>query len=329
VDLDHDRLSERARLGGGGLRGPEPEMVLLEADLDVYERRPVRREGWIPLRATPCRVGLLRAREAWGREIRLDPLNPDAREDAPLYLQVERRIEDLLLRGLYKAGDRIPPEAELVHSLGVSRVTVRAGLARLVDRGLLERRQGSGTFLIRPPEGKRLAAGLERLETYTVHAARLGLTLDSSGLTIEATGAAPDEAAALEVGEGAPLAKVSRVLLIEGDPAAWMVDVVPESIVGVDEVKEGFRPDAMLLDLLVSEGVPVGYSRMSIEALTVGPEDEIGERLGLHSNSAALSLVQTMYLTYGRPAQWSRDTFLPGKLNLHVVRELFEVRNLP
>jgi GntR family transcriptional regulator len=35
-----------------------------------------------------------------------------------------------------------------------------------------------------------------------------------------------------------------------------------------------------------------------------------------------------MYLTDGRPAQWSRDTFLPGKLDLHVVRELFEVRNL-
>jgi GntR family transcriptional regulator len=26
--------------------------------------------------------------------------------------------------------------------------------------------------------------------------------------------------------------------------------------------------------------------------------------------------------------QWSRDTFLPGHLDLHVVRELFEVRNL-
>jgi GntR family transcriptional regulator len=116
-------------------------------------------------------------------------------------------------------------------------------------------------------------------------------------------------------------------LLIEGDPAAWMVDVVPESIISVDAVRERFRPDAMLLDLLVSEGVPVGYSQMSIEALMVGPGDTIGEKLGLRFPSAALSLIQTMYLTEGRPAQWSRDTFLPGKLDLHVVRELFEVRN--
>ena len=33
-----------------------------------------------------------------------------------------------------------------------------------------------------------------------------------------------------------------------------------------------------------------------------------------------------MYLTSGHPVQWSRDTFLPGKLDLHVVRELFEVQ---
>ena len=56
-----------------------------------------------------------------------------------------------------------------------------------------------------------------------------------------------------------------------------MVDVVPESVVGVDGVRERFRSDAMLLDLLVSEGVPVGYSQMSIGAEVVGPEDEIGE----------------------------------------------------
>jgi len=238
-------------------------------------------------------------------------------------------MEDLLLRGLYKAGDRIPPEVDLVDALGVSRVTVRAGLTRLVERGLLERRQGSGTFLVRPPDGARLSAGLERLETYTVHAARLGLKLGGSDMSVEAAGATPDEAAALEVAEGTPLARVSRVLLIEDRPAAWMVDVVAESIISVQEVRERFRPDAMLLDLLVSEGVPVGYSQMSIEAILIGPRDRIGEKLGLKAHSAALSLMQTMYLTDGRPAQWSRDIFLPGKLDLHVLREVFEVRNLP
>lgn len=237
-------------------------------------------------------------------------------------------IEDLLLRGRYKAGDRIPPEADLVEGLGVSRVTVRSGLARLVDRGILERRQGSGTFLVRPPGGARLRSGLEKLESYTVHAERLGVELSSKDLEIRVVGAGGEEAETLEVPEGEPLVRVSRVLLMEGRPAAWMEDTVPEKMIGADRVRDCFRPDAMLLDLLVSEGAPVGSSQMSIEAVLLEPDDPTGTKLELASPSAALSLVQTMYLTDGRPVQRSHDTFLPGKLNLHVVRELFEVRKL-
>ena len=192
----------------------------------------------------------------------------------------------------------------------------------------MERRQGSGTFLVQPPTGARLQSGLERLDTYTVHAERLGLKLGSEDLSIEAVGARPEEATVLEVPLGTSLVKVSRVLLVEGKSAAWMVDVVPEEVIGVEEVRERFRQDAMLLDLLVSEGVPVGFSQMFIEAVMIDPDERVGRTLGLKTLSAALSLTQTMYLADGRPVQWSRDAFLPGHLNLHVVRELFEVRNL-
>lgn len=216
----------------------------------------------------------------------------------------------------------------MVESLGVSRATIRSGLARLVERGLLERRQGSGTFMVRPPEGVRLRNGLERLETYTVHAERLGLDLDSRALRIEPTKAGADEAAALEVPRGEPLAKVSRTLLVNGEPAAWMVDVVPEDIVPTGMIVERFSPKAMVLDLLVSEEVPISYSKLCIDAELIGPEDEVGIALELKTSSAALSLIETMYLASGRPAQWSRNVFLPGNLDLHVVRELFETRHL-
>ncbi len=245
-----------------------------------------------------------------------------------LYVQVERSIEDLLVRGRYRSGDRIPPEAELVESLGVSRSTVRTGLARLVERGLLEKRQGSGTFLVRPPEGAKLRNGLERLETYTVHAERLNLELDSRDLRVETVGADAEEAAALEVSRGSGLAKVSRTLLVDGEPAAWMVDVVPESMISAEEIGARFRPDAMLLDLLVSQNIPISFSKLGIDAELIGPEDHVGKTLGLEAPAAALSLTETMYLADGQPAQWSRNVFLPGHLDLHVVRELFEVRHL-
>lgn len=237
-------------------------------------------------------------------------------------------MEDLLLRGRYRAGDRIPPETELVEILGVSRITVRSGLARLVERGVLERRQGSGTFLVRPPEEARLQPGLERLETYTVHAKRLGLKLGSKDLRIEAVGADAGEAEALEISVESPLVKVSRVLLVEDKPAAWMVDVVPECIISVDRVRKRFRSAEMVLDLLISEGMPVAYGQLSIEAVLIGPGDTMGRRLGVAAPTAALSLIQAMHLADNRTVQWSRDAFLPEYLDLRVVRELFEERGL-
>ncbi|MGF1471709.1 MAG: GntR family transcriptional regulator [Rubrobacteraceae bacterium] len=246
----------------------------------------------------------------------------------PLYLQAETRIEELLVRGRYRIGDRIPPEAELMESLDVSRATVRAAVTQLVTRGMLERRQGSGTFVAQLPEGSRLHKGLERLETYTVQADRLGLVLDNRDLCIEAVGADSSEARALEISEGSPLVKVSRVLLVADEPAAWIVDVVPEEVIPADRVREHFPPDAMLLDFLVSEGVPVSFSELIIDAETIGPDDAVGKTLDLSSPSAVFSLTETMYVAENRPVQWSRNIFLPRYLDLRIVRELFEVRKL-
>ncbi len=65
----------------------------------------------------------------------------------PLFL----RLAELLARGIaaghYQPGERLPPESELSISLGASVGTVRKALAILVSRGLLERKQGSGTYV--------------------------------------------------------------------------------------------------------------------------------------------------------------------------------------
>lgn len=62
-----------------------------------------------------------------------------------------RQLADALLRdieaGKYKVGAMLPPELELCEQHGVSRHTVREAIRRLVDMGLLGRRQGIGTHV--------------------------------------------------------------------------------------------------------------------------------------------------------------------------------------
>ena len=65
----------------------------------------------------------------------------------PLYKEVEREILECLSRGDWKPGDRLPSEPELAERFGVAVFTIRAGIQRLVDSGILLRRQGKGTFV--------------------------------------------------------------------------------------------------------------------------------------------------------------------------------------
>jgi GntR family transcriptional repressor for pyruvate dehydrogenase complex len=61
--------------------------------------------------------------------------------------QVFDQLHGQVLSGAWKAGQRIPSENELSIELGASRVTIRECLQKLVTLGLLEARQGEGTFV--------------------------------------------------------------------------------------------------------------------------------------------------------------------------------------
>jgi GntR family transcriptional repressor for pyruvate dehydrogenase complex len=60
---------------------------------------------------------------------------------------VVRQIEQLILRGILRPGERLPAERDLADRLGVSRPSLRDAIAELSDRGLLTSRAGSGVFV--------------------------------------------------------------------------------------------------------------------------------------------------------------------------------------
>ncbi len=72
----------------------------------------------------------------------LAPIKPKRIAD-----QVFEQIRDLIFRGDLKPGDRMMPERELMKEMGVSRNTVREALNKLAAMGLVDQRQGQGTFV--------------------------------------------------------------------------------------------------------------------------------------------------------------------------------------
>ena len=60
---------------------------------------------------------------------------------------VVRQVEELILRGILRPGERLPSERELSERLGVSRPSLRDAIGTLQDSGLLIARAGAGVFV--------------------------------------------------------------------------------------------------------------------------------------------------------------------------------------
>jgi len=100
--------------------------------------------------------------------------------------QVIEQLKAQISSGEWPVGTRIPTEPDLVAALGVGRNTIREAVRALVHSGVLERRQGSGTYVTaryeltgyvaRRLEAAELAESIEVRRAFEVEAARLAAT---------------------------------------------------------------------------------------------------------------------------------------------------------
>lgn len=68
--------------------------------------------------------------------------------DLPLYRQIQDNLVELIDNRLLEIGAALPSERQLSERYGVNRMTVRQAIDGLVQKGMLERRRGAGTFVM-------------------------------------------------------------------------------------------------------------------------------------------------------------------------------------
>src|SRR3954451_19141040 len=99
--------------------------------------------------------------------------------------RVIARLRQQITSGAWPVGSRIPTEPELVLQLGVARNTIREAVRALAHNGLLDIRQGSGTYVVATSE---LAGVMHRrfADADPRHIAELRSTLESSAARLAA-----------------------------------------------------------------------------------------------------------------------------------------------
>ncbi len=238
------------------------------------------------------------------------------RDIRPLYVRAQDALTQLLAKGGYRPGDKLPPEPELAKQLGVSRATLREVLRALESQGIIVRRRGVGTFVNVPPI--TVEGGLEVLESLDEIMRRRNKVVRTRDLHIRLEAALPKAAARLGIPEGDPVVVISRTRLVDDIPVAWMLDVIPAALVPLEEVKLTFQ--GSLLDMLRRRGKPiVSYAYTNV--LAVDADTALARALEVPEGQSLLFLEQVLYDERSVPVAYERHYFIPGLVRFHVIRK--------
>jgi len=215
------------------------------------------------------------------------------------------------------AGERLLSEPELANQLGVSRATLREAMRTFEGQGLIRRRQGVGTFVV--GHSQVLDSGLEVLESIESMAGRIGLDVSMGALRIQQFAAEETHAELFQLPVAAEMVMVSRVILAESRPVAFLVDELPAEVLTNEELQNGFT--GSVLDLLLSRGdLQLAASVAAIQA--VAASSEIARAMQIQRGDVLLMMSSKLYDAGERVIDISTSYFLPGYFRFHVVRRV-------
>jgi GntR family transcriptional regulator len=75
------------------------------------------------------------------------------KSNVPPYAQLAEQVRQALMTGVLREGDQLPTVKEVVSALAINANTVLKAYRELEHEGLVEGRQGIGTFVLRRPDG--------------------------------------------------------------------------------------------------------------------------------------------------------------------------------
>ena len=220
----------------------------------------------------------------------------------PIYMQIVDTLIEQIERRDPAPGDQMATERALAADFGVNRRTVRQALDVLEQRGLVERIQGSGTFVSQP----RLERGAAEFFHFTEQVRQRGSAAGSRILDLERVVPSPLVARELELSAGAEINRCHRLRSVNGLPVLIETFALPAELVpGFDSFDTEVRS---VYEIMRAEyGIEVGYARQSLEAVALSEIE--AQWLGASSGAPAMLERRLAFDDTGRPVDFGTDLY--------------------
>jgi GntR family transcriptional regulator len=222
----------------------------------------------------------------------------------PLYTRLQEHVAELILSGKLAPDVRIQSEREFSEDLGVSRMTVRRALTELVNEGLLERKQGSGTYVAKP----KVTYEAEELTNYVQAMRQRNIAAASQLLEFCESVASRLLAESLAIEIGSPIYRVAILRFANRVPVVLERDFV--SCARFPDLQEWDLEKSSIHDLL-TDVYAMTAGRMSQTLEAVVATDAVARQLRVDEGFPLLMLSRIVLGSDGGPLVFSQD-FLRG-----------------
>lgn len=185
----------------------------------------------------------------------------------PLYVQLMEELETSIRNGVYKPGDKIMTEAEMAKEYGVSLITVRKAVGSLMEKGLVVRKQGKGTFVTKP----KYSRNMKKLQSFTEMCEQMGVKPGAQVLENRLIMADKKVADRLGIEPGSNVVYISRLRLADGEPVQVEKSYFPLKYAFL--LEEDLNNGSMFECLKEKAGAKVASSEKMIELCRTTAEE--------------------------------------------------------
>ena len=225
----------------------------------------------------------------------LKDFKPDNASATPLYLQLSNKLATAIHNGIWQPDEALPSERTLSEQLNISRVTARKAIDMLCERGLLTRKQGSGTFIT-----PKLEQPLSRLTNFSEELRQRGFVPGSQWLSRDTGIAAPEEILSLGLSPNTLVSRLKRLRTADS-----VVMAIENTTVPAQYLPNPKLVTDSLYDYLETVGAAPTRALQHIRAVNATPEQAklagikngaamlFITRVGYHANGGAIELTHS------------------------------------
>ncbi len=233
----------------------------------------------------------------------------DRSSPIPLYFQVAQHIESAISSGRLGPGSKLDNEISLADQFGLSRPTMRRAIQELVDKGLLVRKRGVGTQVVRGQVTRPVE--LTSLWDDLIRNKQVPRTTVLHNAVISA-----DEriSTRLDVPVGAKVLQLRRLRWADGEPLAILENFLPDRLLDLGDADLQQRG---LYQLMRARGVHIKVAKQRIGA-RAGTTEE-GRLLQERRGSPLLTMDRTTHDDSGRTIEWGHHVYRASRYSFEVT----------